>query len=97
MQALGIAVLSTVLSGQVASYFSQNKGADPNMAFIQGFNSAFFVVFAVAALGVIVGFFMPGKPGIWPLKRSVGGWGERKPAEPKPLRAGRGAASLEEI
>lgn len=71
MQALGIAVLGTVLSNRIASYFAtaaaQHIRPDPNVGFIQGFNSAFFVVFLVAAGGTVVGFFMPGKPGKWPL------------------------------
>ncbi len=85
MQALGVAVLSTVLSSQAASFFAQNKGGDANTAFIQGFNSAFFVVFAVAVVGVIFAFFMPGRPGMWPLIRTTANWSESKPAGVEPV------------
>jgi MFS family permease len=85
MQALGIAILSTILSTQMASYFSQagsqHLRPDPNMAFIQGFNAAFTFVFVVALAGVIFGFFMPGKPGEWPIKWQAATREERKPVE----------------
>ncbi len=52
---------------------------------LQGFNSAFFVVFAVAVVGVIFAFFMPGRPGMWPLIRTTANWSESKPAGVEPV------------
>jgi len=76
MQALGIAILGTILSNRIASYFAtataQHIRPDANIAFIEGFNSAFFIVFLIAAGGTVIGFFMPGKPGKWPLKQGSG-------------------------
>jgi hypothetical protein len=93
MQALGIAILSTILSTQAASYVAQaaaqNKTPDKAIAFIQGFNGAFLFVFIVALVGVAIGFFMPGKPGEWPLKRQAGGWEEKRPVEAAPAGADR--------
>jgi DHA2 family multidrug resistance protein len=71
IQALGIAVLSTVFTTQVAGVRGQGQ---PNptvvsQAFIAGFNNAFSVVLAVALAGVVVSFFTPGWPGQWPLKQ----------------------------
>jgi len=85
MQALGIAILSTILSTQMASYFSQagaqHLSPNPNMAFIQGFNAAFTFVFVVALIGAVVGFFMPGRPGEWPIKWQAAPREERQPVE----------------
>lgn len=99
MQALGIAILSTVLANQAATYFSsvqaQHTKPDPNIALLQGFNSAFFIVFLVAAVGTIIGFFMPGKPGKWPLQRAKGNWGEGKRGEGGQDGSGRDGATSE--
>jgi len=101
MQALGIAILSTILSSQAAAYVlqtrAQHQAPDPNMAFIQGFNGAFLFVFLVALVGVLIGFFMPGKPGRWPLKQTSGGWEESRPAEAALARREKGEVAREEV
>ncbi|HEX2914838.1 MAG TPA: MDR family MFS transporter [Chloroflexia bacterium] len=74
-QALGIAVLSTILTTQTTAYMNAARGQNispqqaGSEAFVSGLNDAFNMVFWMTVAGVILSIFLPGWPGKWPLKK----------------------------
>jgi EmrB/QacA subfamily drug resistance transporter len=58
--ALGVAIVSTVAVSRTEDYTAANSGADPRVALMEGFQSAFVACTALAAIGVVLALALLG-------------------------------------
>jgi hypothetical protein len=60
--ALGVAIVTTVAVTRTEDYLASSTDANPLVALTEGFQSAFFAVAILAAIGVALSLLLPGRP-----------------------------------